>query len=398
MTPSLPPPVQGNPDVLAGRQVGASAAHADFLQRRYFGSFDGLRGLAVAAVVWHHTGATAYRDSTLLQNGDYGVQLFFALSGFLIATLLLREGERDGRVDLRAFYLRRTLRIFPLYYAVLALYTLLVLAVERDTAAGARFLSNLPYFLTYTSNYFVPSDGRVIFYFAWSLAAEEQFYLVWPALQCWVSRRLALTGLVAVALLALAQQHAPQPFFEETSTLGALAAHVAVPILLGVLAAHVLHVEVGFAVAWRWLGRRWGAPLVGVVLLGALAHPWTPVFVVHGLFVLLVVSTALREDHGLAPLLGQRWLRDLGIASYGVYLLHMLCANVVRRALDVDGASSPLLVFGGTLGLAWALGALSHRTFERWFLSLGPRGRGTRFEPGRAAAPAAATKLSVPGG
>lgn len=94
------------------------------------------------------------------------------------ATLLLRERERNSKIDLKAFYIRRSLRIFPLYYGVLFLYMVLVSVLERDSTAGQAFFNNLIYFATYTSNLFVPLDGRVIFYFAWSLAAEEQFYLM----------------------------------------------------------------------------------------------------------------------------------------------------------------------------------------------------------------------------
>ena len=74
-----------------------------------------------------------------------------------------RERERSGGINLRAFYLRRSLRIFPLYFAVLALYVVLVGAVERGSPAGHEFFKNLPYFATYTSNWFVALDGHEFF-------------------------------------------------------------------------------------------------------------------------------------------------------------------------------------------------------------------------------------------
>jgi peptidoglycan/LPS O-acetylase OafA/YrhL len=95
---------------------------------------DGLRCLSIAAVIWHHAGGT--RHSGLLFRGHHGVSLFFAISGFLITTLLLRERVRNGQVSLGRFYGRRTLRIFPLYYAVIALYVALVYLLDRRSDAG----------------------------------------------------------------------------------------------------------------------------------------------------------------------------------------------------------------------------------------------------------------------
>lgn len=101
--------------------VSPSNAHADFLRQRTFGSLDGLRAISIIGVVWHHTGAdTGLRGMT---RGFLGVDLFFVISGFLIVSLLLRERRRTGAISLRAFYARRLLRIFPLYYGVLGTLT-----------------------------------------------------------------------------------------------------------------------------------------------------------------------------------------------------------------------------------------------------------------------------------
>src|SRR5688572_19697502 len=99
--------------------------------------------------------------SGILARGQTGVYLFFAISGFLITSLLIRERRTTGTISMRGFYLRRTLRILPLYYAVLLTYVIAVPILEHGPD-GAEFFANLPYFLTYTSNWFVTlgDDGR----------------------------------------------------------------------------------------------------------------------------------------------------------------------------------------------------------------------------------------------
>src|SRR3954453_22226442 len=89
--------------------------HASFLGQRRFASLNGLRCLAITEVIWHHASG---RRSGIMARGR-GVDLSFVISGFLIRTILIREFSKSGRIEVRRFYLRRTLRIFPLYFAVL---------------------------------------------------------------------------------------------------------------------------------------------------------------------------------------------------------------------------------------------------------------------------------------
>ena len=109
---------------------------------RFFESLDGLRALSILGVIWSHVwyvSGPAYYNTLIkvpvLRNGAFGVSVFFGISGFLITTLLLREQLKNGRISLRDFYIRRTLRIWPLYYATLALYIVLVLALQHVPGA-----------------------------------------------------------------------------------------------------------------------------------------------------------------------------------------------------------------------------------------------------------------------
>ncbi len=354
-----------------------AAAFAEYRARRHFGSLDGLRALSVIAVIWHHTVGHDPALPLLFSNGAHGVTLFFAISGFLIVTLLLREHENHGGIDLRAFYIRRALRIFPLYYAVIAVYAVLVLLLERESSAGREFIGNLPYFLSYTSNWFVLLEGRVIFYFAWSLAAEEQFYLLWP----WLQRRLqparALTlMLVVIGVVASVQWIGPADP-DRPAIWFKIVAGIPLAICFGVVLAHLLHHPrshraMGWLFGWRGSSAAFAA--LALVLLGSVgvASVW-----VHLTLALLVGACVYREDHALAPLLRWRALVRIGVVSYGMYLLHMLVKNVVVKSLGLVGfAHAGPIVFVLTLIGTVAVAMLSYRYFEAYFLR-----RKARYSP-----------------
>jgi peptidoglycan/LPS O-acetylase OafA/YrhL len=174
-------------------------------------ALDGVRGLAIAAVVMMHgvffgvplpgqmplSADALYPRLALL--GFAGVDLFFVLSGFLITGILVRS--RGGAHYFRNFYVRRALRIFPLYYVVIAL---LLFGLGRAPAGGVETLSYLTYWQNYHHAFAGPhaDPARVV---TWSLAIEEQFYLVWPAVVLWLPnatlRRVCVATLVgAIAL------------------------------------------------------------------------------------------------------------------------------------------------------------------------------------------------------
>lgn len=350
-------------------------AFAAYRGRSRFGSLDGLRALSVIAVIWHHSGA-ALASSPWAQHGQHGVTLFFAISGLLITTLLLREHDRHGTIDLRAFYVRRALRIFPLYYLVLLVYVVLVFLMERHNQNGHEFFSNLVFFATYTSNWFVINDGRTIFYFAWSLAAEEQFYLLWPPLMKRLgtrARALAVATSIVAVLAALELvlpwllPAAPRPHLALRVVLG-----VPLAIVAGVAAALALHDQRTFARLWPWLcGSRWHSLLWLVLGVALTVTPGSPRFAGHIALTLLVVACCMREDHALAWLLQRRVMVYLGSISYGLYLWHVLCKNVVVKLAALGGlALGPLSLVVPTLLLAVVVAGLSFKYFESPLLRL----------------------------
>jgi peptidoglycan/LPS O-acetylase OafA/YrhL len=354
----------------------APEPYARFKATRVFGSLDGLRAASILAVIWSHSASGSFRDITLLQQGSYGVTLFFTISGFLISTLLLRERAKYGRISLRDFYIRRTLRIWPLYYAVLGLYTVLVLVMERGTSRGAAFMHNLPSYATYTSNLFVSlTDQAVIFYFAWSLAAEEQFYLVWPLVMrllrppgplVFILGLLALTG-VSLSGYGGAQLSYPHLAFKVLDrSVG--------PISTGVLLAILLDSPASFGVLWRVLGRPWSSVAAAAWLLFTLAfpkwlEPWDTPASWLGLF-LLVGSCVVQERHWLAPVLRFKPVALVGVLSYGMYLMHMLSMNAVKIVLKRLGAETPIAEFGLSVPFTVLAAWISYRYYEGYFLRL----------------------------
>jgi peptidoglycan/LPS O-acetylase OafA/YrhL len=258
--------------------------------------------------------------------------------------------------------MRRSLRIFPLYFGVLVLYIAIVTLMERNTAIGQAFYANLIYFATYTSNLFVQLDGRVIFYFAWSLAAEEQFYLLLPSMLL-----LAGTGkqtgivLLVTFLMCVAGQLMGNKFLSA----------VPLSIVTGVLLAITLNNALGHEILRRILGQAWSAPVVGVALAVALLLPGVPEFVAALLFAAWVGACVIRTQHPLERLFTMKPVAYIGSISYGMYMLHMLCKNAVVKVLAAAGLNNDGLdVFGLTFIVVLALARLSFNYFESWFLGL----------------------------
>lgn len=347
-----------------------------FKSARYFSGLDALRALSVIAVIWSHVGG--YHGGGLLGEGRRGVDLFFAISGFLVTTLLVRERDRTGRVSLQDFYVRRTLRIFPLYYAILALYCIVVFLTLQDTVKGAEFWTNLPYFITYTSNWFVDpaaaGDRGATFYFAWSLATEEQFYLFWPPLMVLLLKATGRTWTLPVAaLLLLALKVAMTPF-DGTSLPATIVASLSPAILFGVAFALVLNNRRAFNQFYPALGSPVAAPVAALVLLLLLQFDgnWLAVRLAMAV---LVASLCVREDTWLHPVLTWRSLGYLGTISYGIYLMHMLAANAARLVLHHQSGMDVFIAT--TLGAAVAA-SLSFRFFEAPLLRLKSRFTGHR--------------------
>ena len=291
--------------------------------------------------------------------GAFGVDLFFTLSAYLITELISREREELGRADLHAFYVRRCLRIWPLYYAMLALFALSMPGLSWFVLGS---------YLTFVGNFIgavALSHGAMAP--LWSISVEEQFYLVWPAL----ARRSTRANLLKAGLILWAAALAGRVLLSSANILGLALwynsiAHldsIAAGVILSAARLDQLHLRwrgpLIIAGAGLWLIVGWFVPrefdtTVSAVLLFPLVAPG---------------SMALVAGAARSPMLRAPALRYLGRISYGLYLFHM---PVLAVCISHLGPRRFIII---PLGLALTLGlsALSYRYFETPFLRLKSR-------------------------
>lgn len=297
-------------------------------------------------VVWSHT----VREGL----GNYGVKIFFVLSGFLITGILLRQRDRGGPLAgaLRTFYVRRSLRIFPVYYVLLAvLVAVNVPGVRNDLGWHALYLSN---WMMAARGVWPTAAGHL-----WSLSVEEQFYLVWPVLLLAVpTRGLAPALWCAVAVGVLSRL--VLPFL----TANLVTLNTPTVVSLDALAAG------GLLALYRRPPR--GAVWVGLAVLAvsvtlmAVGRGFKLVQLLDPLGITLValwaVDGCVRGFRGWwGALLAAAPVQWVGRVSYGVYLVHL----PVVWALQSRGWSAGLALFAATLTVTLALAALSWYALER---------------------------------
>ena len=351
-----------------------------FREVRKFGSLDGLRALSILGVIWFHSWWSTPYYSTLerlpvLRRGEWGVQVFFAISGFLITTLLFREREQVGEISVRDFYIRRSLRIWPLYYATIAIYIVIMLFFDRGPGRAPVFFHYLPGFLTYTYTWCItPNWPTGPFNLAWSLATEEQFYVFWPLVLRFFR---GIWGSVAIIALVGLRLAAGYGWIYRILLPGSLPSRIvlsiAIPICLGVLLAYALNSKRSFRWLFSFLGRKWSAP-AALTLLAICLIPLHPNMLISQVATaMLVGACVIREDNGLAPILMLRPIAFIGVLSYGMYLINSLCVHAAVLVLGSIGLMHPLFVFPICVGLTTAAAYFSYQYFETPFLKLKSR-------------------------
>lgn len=343
----------------------------------YQPGLDGLRALSVLAVVAYHA------DLTWLPGGFLGVEVFFVVSGFLITSLLLEERHRSGAISLRDFWARRARRLLPALYLLLIVVSVAALLVYRD--AAGRMGGDVVAALAYVSNwwqiflnesYFAQAGRPPLLQHLWSLAVEEQFYLLFPPLFALAvsrfSHRRVRIGLLALAVASAVEMAIlfdpgtdPSRVYYGTDTRAS-------GLLLGALLAMV----------WTpWRSRQPAAPgaratlnVAGVAGLALVAWFFLRVnafdpFIYRGGFFLLdlvclvVIAVVVHPAASLSKVLAWAPLQWIGLRSYSIYLWHWPIFMVTRPGLDTPLTGLPLLVL--RLGLTVGAAELSYRYVEQ---------------------------------
>jgi peptidoglycan/LPS O-acetylase OafA/YrhL len=336
---------------------------------------DALRGLAVAMVCGCHL----WPNSPLFVWGWSGVDLFFVLSGYLITDIILKNGREPG--FLKAFYARRTLRIWPIYYLNLIAVALFAPVLSRSRGWVE---TGFVYYLTYTQNVFadrIPGESLYLKWYGptWSLALEEQFYLLWPAVVLWIPRR-RLPLLIAVWIVGACGTRGRGA---ELMTLHGRGDGLA----LGGLLAWILFDRE----RWRaWIGKyRLGFGLVALAALlmqvmlvvsrgrNVVAYPPEPssaVLLFFDLFYFGAIGLCVcSAGHpALAPLRDRR-LVGLGVISYGVYLYHLPVFRLVEECALRYGIGEHIALDMMKLVLSVLAAAVSWKLIEQPILVLKKR-------------------------
>jgi peptidoglycan/LPS O-acetylase OafA/YrhL len=343
----------------------------------YVAALDGIRAVAVAAVLLYHGGVAG------VPGGFLGVDVFFVLSGFLITSLLLAGRGEDGRIDLRGFWVRRARRLLPA--AVLVIVTCLVVtaafypweaARTRGDAVASLFYVNNWHQILADRSYFTAFERPSTLQHLWSLSVEEQFYLLWPlalgfglarAGRRWTVRATAVAAVASALLMALlfAPGHDASRVYYGTDT-------------------HASGLLIGALLAFAWpLGPLRTVPRRGAVavldaaavvallaLVGAMAtwHDYDTLvfrggFVIVGLVTAVLLAAVVHPASRVAPLLGAAPLRWIGQRSYGIYLWHWPVMALTRPGLDL--AWSRWLLVPLQIGLTLVLAAASYRWVEQ---------------------------------
>ena len=371
---------------------------------RYIAPIDGLRALAVTAVILYHLGIN------WIPGGFLGVDLFFVISGYVITRLLLDSIMSKGALDLREFYWARVRRLLPPVLFMLTGTTFLIAAWKPD--AIHRFLSDLPYVLTGSENwhlvavhqdYFQAIGRPPLLQHTWSLGVEIQFYILWPLILLLIlkylgKKRVAQTSLVIAFISGLA-------LFIYSLRVDSSSSNQISHIYFGT-DTHSLGLFLGAALAVSWVPANLSKNIseraqdfvdgIGVIgLLGLLctfffidesnAALYRIAFPLAALFGVAIITSLVHPASRFSPLMSSRPLVWIGQRSYGIYLWHWVVFQVTRPNVDLAGANWAInaariliVIALADISLRWIEIPIRRGALTTWIRGLKYRSKSTR--------------------
>ena len=323
---------------------------------RYIAPIDGLRAIAVVAVLLYHAGVN------WIPGGFLGVDLFFVISGYVITRLLLDSIEESSALDLRAFYAARLRRLFPSLLLMMASTTIIVAIWAPD--AAKRFFQDIPYVLTGSNNwhlvanhqdYFAAIGRPPLLQHTWSLAVELQFYLIWPIILLGILKYFGKKN-IARGALSIATISGLALFIFSLNVDSASSSRIS-HIYFG-SDTHSLGLFLGAALAVSWVPQNLSKNIsqraqdfvdfIGVIgLLGLLstflfidesnATLYRIAFPLAAIFGCFTLTSLVHPASRFAPLISKKPLLWIGQRSYGIYLWHWVIFQIIRPGIDLAG-------------------------------------------------------------
>ena len=366
----------------------------DFKSIKFFNNFDGLRFIAALLVLFHHAasmmsknGETFITQLDLFKNGANAVSFFFVLSGFLITYLILQEQDKKRHVSIRNFYIKRILRIWPLYFLMIII-ALFIQPVLID-------LLHIPYVMTYdfkeTWMYFVFFlPGMVTYYFGgshlleplWSIGVEELFYLFWAPVFKYIHRfifpillfvlvaKLVLLQLSHLGYFPPAMAYLIRILQFESMAYGGIGAYLLFnygkQLLRYARLIQIIKLLFGLSI----LGLIFFSSAIHILLFKSNSNSDFEVFVKSFLFAGFLFSMALTNKKIL--FLSSKPMVYLGEISYGIYMYHLLILTVLIlpiHNLHLNPILKDSLFLCASILLTILIAGLSKRFFESYFLN-----------------------------